>query len=236
MGPQELFATRHKEWFTSVFKKGHVRRASRIDPYHSSARDATAFYRRLVDVEAGNAVDRQVVTDTHRAGLMERVDAGVALTPFGHRVLRDWRRLGIAVPDGKYELALATAMLRAGLDEEVPLFHSLYRRWLRLVELQPADYWLESKWRLTLPEYLDQERLGFNPFAVIAATNSGIVGDEHAWRAWAAADPAMAAPINVMLSRVDNRGGRLQFCQAMELIRLSERDPEVLAATLMSWS
>lgn len=235
MGPQELFATRHKDWFASVFK-GHVRRASRIDPYHSSARDATAFYTRLVQVEAGASVPPQVVIDTRPAGLIERANGAVVLTAFGRRVLRDWRRLGIAAPDAQYELALATAMLRAGLDEEIPLFHSLYGRWNRLVELQPASYWLASKWRLTLPEYLDQEQFGFNPFAVIAATNGGVVGDEQSWIEWATADQAMAAPIAAMRTKVDNRRGRLEFCQAMELIRLSERNPDDLAPTLMSWS
>lgn len=235
MGPQELFATQHKQWFASVFK-GHVRRASRIDPYHSSARDATSFYRKLLQVEQGAAVPSQVVTDTRAAGLMERVDGEVELTQFGRRVLRDWRRLGITTPDEKYELALATGLLRAGLDESIPLFHNLYRRWQRLVALQPAGYWLESKWRLTLPEYLDQEQLGFNPFSVIAATNAGIVGDEPEWRAWAASDSSLSVPINMLISKVDKRRGRKEFCQAMELIRLSEHYPGALTTTLESWN
>lgn len=236
MKPQELFATQYTTWFTSVFS-GHVRRASRIDPYQSSARDSAAFWKRLVDVESGLPVANQVVTDLSPAGLIERQGGAVVLTAFGRRVLRDWRRLGVANDSASFEVARATAMIRAGLDDEVPLFRALYERWLRLVALQPASYWLANKWRLTLPEYLDQpDATGFNPFAMLSATNEGVVGEEADWRDWATAEPIMAPPINEMISKVDGRRGRIEFCRGLELVRLSESDPDSVAPTLASWS
>lgn len=236
MEPRELFATHHTAWFTSVFS-GHVRRASRIDPYQSSARDSVAFWKKLVDVETGAPVASQVAVDLGAAGLVERQGSIVVLTGFGLHVLRDWRRIGVANDDPGFEVARAVVLIRSGLDDEVPLFRELYARWLQLIALQPASYWLASKWRLTLPEYLNQEDVaGYNPFAIISATNGGLVGDEPEWLAWAAAEPLMAAPISEMMSRVDNRRGRVEFCQALELVRLSETDPAAMPAALTSWS
>jgi len=185
-------------------------------------------------VEAGRTLGAQAISDVSGAALIER-GTGVLL-PFGQRMLDDWRRLGISSSDTGFEVALATALIRAGLDDQVPLYIELYDRWLGLVALQPATYWLASKWRLTLPEYLNQARNGFNPFAVMAATNGGQVGDKPEWDAWAAADAAMAAPIGRLADKVDSRRGRVEFCQALELIRLSEADPDALVPTITTWS
>jgi len=196
-----------------------------------------AFYKRLMDVEAGRAVVPQVVTDVGFAGLIERSGRAVVLTAFGSHVLHEWRRLSIANVDPDFEVARAAVMIRAGLDHDVLLFRRLYERWLRLVALRPAAYWLQSNWRLTLPEYLDQpDALGFNPFAMMAATNGGAVGDQADWEAWAAVDVAMKPHIDVMIGRTDNRRGRLEFCQALELVRLSETDPDSMVPTIMTWS
>lgn len=229
-----MFATEHRQWFASVFATNRAERASRIDPYQSSSRDAQSLYRKLESVEAGLPLITQEISDVSGAALIER-GTGVML-PFGRRMLDDWRRLGISSGDAGFEVALAAALIRAGLDEQVPLYIDLYDRWLGLVALQPAAYWLTSKWRLTLPEYLNQARNGFNPFAVMAATNGGQVGDKPEWDAWAAADATMAAPIRRLAAKVDSRRGRVEFCQALELIRLSETDPDALVPTLTTWS
>lgn len=241
-------------WLDSRTRAG-FRPRNRMDPFETSLRGFNRVGGWLQEIRGANRItgmsDRatsQAYTDLKFMGLVVRPRMNdPILSPFGDSVISAWEDLGVADNDAQRakEIARGAALIRLGMtdhDDDVRVkYTGMYKGWLTLNRLQPAEYWLNSFVIMLLPEYLDvADERGYNPFNVLVALNGGHLGNENDWDEWAAdtswqGHHRLAKMLDKL--RVDNRaGGSTAFRQALHITYIARARPTELPGLLDDWN
>lgn len=195
------------------------------------------------DLEPRGGAGTQNVTDLGGAGLVERSAMGTStLTPLGAAVLKAWREHGVADDTTENELPRCVILAELGTQYGHPLYIAAYKFWTELEHTFTADVLLNSPEQLYTASYLNQEAAGINAWDLVMAVakHTGNVAPLD----WTHTnDQALSAAAKTALATLHTRvtdfatraGGRLRFCQAMEIIRVDRESPERLAALIEKW-
>lgn len=226
-----------------------------MDPYGTSLRNTyrTISWLRAVkqgiDIPAPSARSKnQALSDMSALASLvvgSRGRRNVVLTSVGELVLDAWDSHGAVQDSDEHEVArcllLIRTVMRHGEMADRDWYRVLYRNWLELRKVQPAEYWWSDLPRMMLPCYLDwEDSRGYNPFKTLLAATGGTIGDGDDWAEWAKSEKAEGRDgLQRLLDKVKNdhrpRGSR-NFRRAMELIYLCHSKPSNLPNVLEDWS
>ena len=225
-----------------------------MDPYGTSLRNT---YRTVpwlqavrqgldIPLETPRSKDQAVIDMKALASLVSgsRGQQNVALTQMGVRVLDAWESAGALDESHQHEIARCILLIRLvmqhGGDAHRDSYQSIYRNWLDLRSVQPAEYWWDDLRRMMLPCYLDwADSRGYNPFRTLLAATGGTFAAGDDWVEWERAETASGrCGLKRLLAAVDSHrlGGSRNFRRALELICVSQTAPSRLPSTLEEWS
>ncbi|MEA2898484.1 MAG: 5-methylcytosine-specific restriction enzyme [Bradyrhizobium sp.] len=173
-------------------------------------------------VHAGR--DNQRLTDLRFAKIVQPGDN--ALTNLGHGVLQEWLRYGVADNDVNHELARQLILILEAIRLREGRYLEFYRYWEDLSATFGAENLLENWDKLYILNYLDFERGGFTPGALLRAAKvplASIDSDlEAVARSYGASADAIAGATKVataLNAKITRGRHRATFCLAMELTR-----------------
>lgn len=225
-----------------------------MDPYGTSLRNTYRTIPWLQAVRQG--LDIPLPTDRSRdqavsdmkslASLVSgsRGQQNVALTRMGDLVLDAWECAGTVNDSHEHEIArcvlLIRLVMRNGDAADRDYYRVLYRNWLGLRAVQPAEYWWVNLRRMMLPCYLDwADSRGYNPFRTLLAATGGTFDAGDEWVEWERSETAAGRDgLRRLLDAVNTHrlGGSRNFRRALELICVSHTHPSRLPSVLEEWS
>ena len=225
-----------------------------MDPFVTSLRNT---YRALpwlravrqsldIPLQTDRSRDQAVTDMKSMAGLVSgsRGQGNVALTQIGSLVLEAWESAGALGESDEHEIARCILMTRLVMQHggaaDRDRYRILYRNWLALRTVQPAEYWWDDLRRMMLPCYLDwADSRGYNPFKTLLAATGGTFAAGEEWVEWEKSETAAGRDgLKRLLSAVNTHrlGGSRNFRRALEVICLSHTAPATLPSVLEEWS
>jgi hypothetical protein len=226
-----------------------------MDPYGTSLRNTFRAIPWLQAVKQGKDIphktDRsknQAVTDLGKLASLvsgSRGQNNVELTRTGGLVLDAWESAGALDNSDEHEVArcilLIRQVVRQGNARDRAHYGRLYRNWLELRSIQPAEYWWNDLRRMILPCYLNwADSRGYNPFYILLEATGGEFPDGKDWVDWETSETAAGrSELKNLIDTVDNNhrsGGSRNFRRALELIYVSHTSPSGLPKTIDRWS
>lgn len=225
-----------------------------MDPYGTSLRNTyrTVAWMQAIRQGFDIPLDRdraknQAVTDMKSLASLvsgSRGQQNVALTQEGDLVLDAWESAGALDDTHEHEIARCILLIRLimqqGSAADRDYYRMLYRNWLDLRAVQPAEYWWDDLRRMMLPCYLDwEDSRGYNPFKTLLAATGGSFGAGEEWVEWGNSEKAAGRDgLQRILDKVNEHriGGSRNFRRALEVICVAHTAPSRLPSVLEEWS
>jgi 5-methylcytosine-specific restriction protein B len=216
-----------RNWIVELAGSYRMPEGSALDPFSTSMRRAKFISRNLAALDQGAPLPgndpAQAITDLSSMGLVRRVEGGGQLTELGQRVLLTFRRLDLDNDREELDLARCLVLLRLGLDLETGIYLTMAQFWREIRALYQVEGLFRNPAGLLLLSYLNQEKAGFHPWAILRAGRQGLGGprelDVQGLLASLTGGSAGEAAAKLAARVHDNRSwpSRVLFCRALEL-------------------
>lgn len=211
-------------WLEAAGREQYANEA-RLDPYATSMRDFDDVSDDLRRLQKGLRPDRtrsgQRITDLRKAGLGDA--AAIALSPLGAAVLKAWTRYGVAGRDKDDELARLLVTLLEARRSNDARYASFEQYWSDLRTYFDPLALIENWDRLYAINYMDYERAGFAPGAILRQEGVAVSDIEFDLPAFAAANGNAAASAGgarlagAIASQIARGRHRASFAMALEI-------------------